>query len=240
MPRQYYLATHIHVCCTGRYCIFLDLRKDRYFSIAESLLAPLTPYIHEWTITAPPQTYTGSDLSIDEAQLAGSLLTCGVLKLDAARAKPARRLITPAPTGDVPSLLDEHRIRGGSQVSTRVWRSLTYAHAQLTCWSLRRIIATTTRRKRARKGSRPAAELSTVISLIGNFMRYRPYFPRSHLCLFDSLALVHFLATYGIYPDWVFGVREDPFSAHCWVQLGTLTLNDFKDRVALYTPILAA
>lgn len=241
MPRQYYLATHVHVCCTGRYCIFLDLRKDRYFSIAKSSFAPLTPYIHGWNITAPPETYVSSDLSIEGAQLAASLLTCNVLRVDSNRAKPARSLVTAAVTGDVQSLLDEHGIHEDSLVSRqRVWLSLFYAQAQLTCWPLHRIISRIVRRKSARKGTSATLDLSHILSLMSCFTRHRPYFPRSYLCLFDSLALIHFLAAYNVYPDWVFGVREDPFSAHCWIQLDTVTLNDFQDRVAPYTPILVA
>jgi hypothetical protein len=58
------------------------------------------------------------------------------------------------------------------------------------------------------------------------------------VCLFDSLALIHFLAQYGLYPDWVFGVSADPFEAHCWVQAGQVVLNDTVERVSAFTPIL--
>ncbi len=70
------------------------------------------------------------------------------------------------------------------------------------------------------------------------FLKYRPLFPRDYLCLFDSLALVRFLSGYDLYPDWVFGVQEDPFRAHCWVQAGEVVLNDHLDNVAVYTPIM--
>lgn len=32
----------------------------------------------------------------------------------------------------------------------------------------------------------------------------------------------------------VFGVKLDPFSAHCWVQIGDLLLNDRADQVARF------
>jgi hypothetical protein len=36
----------------------------------------------------------------------------------------------------------------------------------------------------------------------------------------------------------VFGVREAPFTAHCWVQDGAVVLNDHLENVDLYTPIM--
>jgi hypothetical protein len=74
--------------------------------------------------------------------------------------------------------------------------------------------------------------------LVRSFQVLRPIFPRRYLCLFDSLALVNFLAGYGIHPDWIFAVREDPFTAHCWVQQGGVVLNDEVEHISLYTPIM--
>ena len=62
---------------------------------------------------------------------------------------------------------------------------------------------------------------------------------RSYLCLFDSLALIHFLARFRVFPDWVFGVTADPFEAHCWVQTGGVVLNDTVERVSAFTPIMS-
>jgi hypothetical protein len=70
------------------------------------------------------------------------------------------------------------------------------------------------------------------------FERLRLFYPRSYLCLFDSLALIHFLARFDVYPDWVFGVNADPFEAHCWVQAGNVVLNDTVARVSGFTPIM--
>jgi Transglutaminase-like superfamily len=76
-------------------------------------------------------------------------------------------------------------------------------------------------------------------ALIGDFAAMRYIFPRSYLCLFDSLALVHFLAAYGQFPTWVFGVDAEPFTAHCWLQEGSILLNDTLANVSRYTPIMA-
>jgi hypothetical protein len=57
-------------------------------------------------------------------------------------------------------------------------------------------------------------------------------------CLYDSLALLEFLARYRIYPDWVFGVQTRPFAAHCWVQQGDIVFNDTVEHVTGYSPIM--
>ena len=56
--------------------------------------------------------------------------------------------------------------------------------------------------------------------------------------LYDSLALLEYLARYGIYADWVFGVQTRPFAAHCWVQHGDIVFNDTVEHVSGYTPIM--
>lgn len=84
-----------------------------------------------------------------------------------------------------------------------------------------------------RRHTRSAFDLALTFAAI------RPQFPQNYLCLFDSFALFLFLARHGVSTTWVFGVRENPFDAHCWVQTETMILNDFADRVAAYTPIMA-
>jgi hypothetical protein len=96
---------------------------------------------------------------------------------------------------------------------------------------------------RARKSHNVAragpADFERARSLVSVFDRLRWYYPRSYLCLFDSLALIHFMARFGVFPDWVFGVVADPFEAHCWVQAGSVVLNDTVERVSAFTPIMS-
>lgn len=80
--------------------------------------------------------------------------------------------------------------------------------------------------------------LEAALPLLAVFDRLRLFYPRPYLCLFDSLALIHFLARFDLYPDWVFAVRADPFEAHCWVQADAVVLNDTVERVASLHPIM--
>lgn len=71
------------------------------------------------------------------------------------------------------------------------------------------------------------------------FQYLRPYYIRKYLCLYDSLALLEFLAHYRIFPQWVFGVTGQPFNAHCWIQESDCVLNDTLEHVRGFTPIMA-
>jgi hypothetical protein len=75
--------------------------------------------------------------------------------------------------------------------------------------------------------------------LVESFIRFRVFaFSSRNECLFDSLALLEFLARYDIHPDWIFGVQTRPFAAHCWVQSDDVVFNDTVENVSVYTPIM--
>jgi len=79
-----------------------------------------------------------------------------------------------------------------------------------------------------------AAELITA------YYRFRPYLlVGRESCLFDSLALLNFLASFSLFPQWIFGVQMRPFVAHCWVQHENAVLNDTPERVRDYVPIMS-
>jgi hypothetical protein len=56
--------------------------------------------------------------------------------------------------------------------------------------------------------------------------------------LFDSLALAAFLVRAGDRPEIVFGVRNPPFAAHCWLEAQGRILNDETDYCAAFVEIL--
>lgn len=64
-----------------------------------------------------------------------------------------------------------------------------------------------------------------------------PWLPLEGECLVRSALLMSYLRRCGLSASWVFGVRLWPFSAHCWVQLDAVCLNDDVERLAAYAPI---
>ncbi|MFX7883059.1 lasso peptide biosynthesis B2 protein, partial [Acinetobacter baumannii] len=58
------------------------------------------------------------------------------------------------------------------------------------------------------------------------------------LCLPDSIAFLRFAIRRGYAPRLVFGVEAFPFTAHCWVQDGSVVLTDALDHASRFKPIL--
>lgn len=69
------------------------------------------------------------------------------------------------------------------------------------------------------------------------FRNARRFVPIRGNCLSDSLALMRWLLAQGNSATLVFGVKLDPFAAHCWVQSGDVILNDRPERVERFAPI---
>lgn len=61
---------------------------------------------------------------------------------------------------------------------------------------------------------------------------------RTDQCFAISIALFRTLVRRGISASLVIGVKTGPFSAHCWVQVGSIIINDDRDLVANFVPIL--
>jgi hypothetical protein len=139
------------------------------------------------------------------------------------------------------SLLSEKR---RLDPAVRIGHSVAFARASLKAsWKLRlQSIQQTVRGVAIRKNQRghpQTANDRTLRELVAVFHHFRPYYAREYLCLYDSLALVEFLAHNHLFPLWVFGVKTEPFSAHCWVQECDFVLNDSVEYVCGFTPIMA-
>jgi hypothetical protein len=114
-----------------------------------------------------------------------------------------------------------------------------FAKLALRAWRFERVILRVKRRKAARGPQQGPLDASRARSLVEAFIRYRIYlFSSKDECLYDSLALIEFLARHGIYPDWRFGVQTRPFAAHCWVQQDDVVFNDTVEHVSGFTPIM--
>jgi len=83
--------------------------------------------------------------------------------------------------------------------------------------------------------TRPDAQCITAAHRIA---RARTFVPQARHCLTDSLAIMRLLAAQRAPAMLVFGAKLDPFAAHCWVQSGTMLLNDHVDTIRRFTPVL--
>lgn len=71
------------------------------------------------------------------------------------------------------------------------------------------------------------------------FDRARRFAPVRPRCLPDALAYVRKARRRGHPADLVFGVKLQPFEAHCWAQCGNLVLTDPLERVRRFQVVLA-
>ena len=82
-------------------------------------------------------------------------------------------------------------------------------------------------------------DTTRTAELVAIFRRLRIYaFTASGHCLFHSLALRHFLASYSVFPSWVVGVKTNPFAAHSWLQLNHYVMDATPEELGSFTPIL--
>ncbi|MCD9026777.1 lasso peptide biosynthesis B2 protein [Luteimonas sp. BDR2-5] len=76
-----------------------------------------------------------------------------------------------------------------------------------------------------------------LISAASLFHRARAYVPVEPSCLLDSVSLARFLARRRLSASIVFGISAEPFSAHCWLQVADLALNETVSAANEHTPI---
>ena len=236
-----FLQSHVFICQGKRHWVILDVKRDKYLCVDRSQFEALGPSLQGWAQPANVSASDGTAVSEAAAGLANSLLAVGILSDRATHARDARPTAYPLPTeaidpdsppGPGPRRSSATHAASFFFSSSRASRELQRQRFQLTIEAVRA--------RKERNASRAGrADFERTRSLVAVFERLRLFYPRSYLCLFDSLALIHFLAHFHVYPDWVFGVNEDPFEAHCWVQVGNIVLNDTVARVSSFIPIMS-
>lgn len=242
------LADDVFLCLTGDRIVFLDLRRNKYLclnqqhsQVALSLFDRPTNLCTEsqrsvgrlsQSVAKSPPAVDGDVRSIMQALIEQGLL-------EERREDEGR---TTSPTVEAPT----HALsRDRSELSTaktlrhapNFLRSTLIASWKLKSYSMQQTVRSVQRRKQQR-GDAYNKEFTFTSDLAAIFQHLRPYYPRKYLCLYDSLALLEFLAGYDIFPEWVFGVTAEPFNAHCWVQDNHRVLNDSVEFVRGFTPIM--
>jgi hypothetical protein len=242
---RYALADHVFVCLNGEHLVLLDLKEDRYWALEASQTAGLAALVSGWPVKTLPNAEPANiaaaegDSSSPEANAAlevlhgRGLLTEGI---------PPGKDATPVnPTPPARELISETETSAGPRLGS--WLSFfissAFAKFALRTWPFERVIQRVRRRKQLLGSRSDGLDMERARKLVEAFMRYRVFlFSSKDECLYDSFALLEFLARHGIYPDWVFGVQTRPFAAHCWVQQDDIVFNDTVEHVSGYTPIM--
>jgi hypothetical protein len=236
--QPYLLAPHVYPCISGQHVVLMDLERDKYVAVAPA--HRLAAWVRGWPVGSMHAADSSHDSDAGADALVAQMLAHGMLVSDPHIGKPAVPVSAArAACSLVEFDLDTRPPSGGSLL----WRfGSSYLQAKLAL-KLRPIqtIVESVRDRKTRRSGGGAREVDPVRlrELVGAFTRLRPlFYTLRSACLLDSLTMVRFLAAEGVHPDWVFGVKTEPFDAHCWVQHGEAVLNDAPDRVRQYSPIL--
>jgi Transglutaminase-like superfamily len=242
MIARYGLANHVFVCANEDYVVVLDLKQDRYFTLDVARTAPLAPLLPGWpapTASADPGVDPSAVPALTAEEAAAPLLRQGWLLELPAVSKEATPARLPSPEAELLGGMAVHSARIGARAMLNFVFAAVFAKLALRFWPFERVIRRVARRKAAHPGASHPLDVARARQLVDIFGRLRVFlFSHREKCLHDSLAQLEFLARYGIFPSWVFGVRARPFVAHCWVQYEDIVFNDTVEHVVGYVPIM--
>ncbi len=240
---QYWLAQHVHLCVTDDHVVLLDLKRDKYLGVGPKQMQALAARVKGWPVlpaaAAEPAQAEG---------MIGKMIAAGMLVTDPATGKEARPVAMPRPEATLTQVDFDRRpqvsltqLAGFVRASIGARLALRYQPIEAVVERVRRRKAAfvSSWRRRSNGHSVQPVDFDAARAPVEAFLHLRPLlFGARDQCLFDSLALLDFLARRGFFPTWVFGVQTAPFAAHCWVQEGDVVFNDTPDHVRRYAPIL--
>lgn len=237
---SFYLSEHVFFCLADNRYVFLDLRSDEYLCLGRKHTNSMKCLLRERQITGGG-SIAGLAQGIEDLNsrpVLEALLNRRLLVEGDVNGKLPIPTHFPVPSASTMERVDEPRPRIGPSHVWHFFAGAATASAQLRWGSIQHTVRTVAARRSTRTAISATDDIGAIHRLFGVFNKLRPYYPRPYLCLFDSLALLYFLARYDAFPNWVYGVKLEPFAAHCWVQAGGLVINDIIDNVRDYTPIM--
>jgi len=236
----FWLPKHVHFCSTETGVIFLDLRADRYFGLSDAQARVLQTVVEGWSATGLATPAEDSANHERACTVAEQLFEMGLLTRDARQGRLARPASAPqeylmGAAGLALELRRKIRLRDVARFAM----ACISAAVSLRFLELETVVRRATARKVRHQGSQttPPENLNEIVAAFRTLRSYT--FTARGKCLFHSVALINFLAAYGIYPTWVIGVRTSPFGAHSWVQHGKYVLDATPESMCFYTPILS-
>jgi hypothetical protein len=234
---QYSLAPNVFACVHRGTTVLLDLKRDKYISVDPETGARLQGLVAGW----PGTLETGSATALGEGdevkRILHDLCSRGLLSPDAHYLET--RVSAPAPRTELTgNALGIDSSITGSDVA-RFIKAYLRAKARVRLLSLENL---TLRKKQLDQSCRcKSHNLSEdqILQLCWKHAWLRPWFyAATDVCIFECLVLLEFLAQFDCTLRWVFGVRTEPFSAHCWLQHGQAVVNDTVENVCRFTPIM--
>lgn len=228
--RRCYLAKTAYLCIHGDHLIFMDTASGKYTGLSLPEARKVSQWIEGWPIEA------GTESDPDTLQ---ELLEEGLLTTDVSAGKDAQPLnikLSRINLADFSS--DELPIIRLKDVRLYL-RCFAYAFISIRVRTLSKIVARIEHRKAQHPNRSKPINIEQLLKHMRTFSLLQVLTPvKKDTCLLYALALVEFLAPYGIFPDLIFAVRGKPFTAHALVQMGDYALTDdpttFRDMSLLF------
>jgi Transglutaminase-like superfamily len=243
LEAHYFMSPLIFASVTRHGVVLLDLKHNRYLGLGYSDALVLSKHVQGFPrldqraeFGVLPEVDHSDDAAILETFMRRGIVTTrhtrrgnivsNVVSLQGSLVSIGDEITAPAvsPSRHVPAFL----------------YSLICSSACLRCVPLRFIVQHVYGRHSSAIAKGCSFSVSKASALVDAFRLIRPYFfLAKENCLLHALTLVNFLAYYGEFPLWVFGVSSDPWTAHSWVQQDHYLLDCNPENVCGLEPILA-
>lgn len=220
---HYVVHNNLSFCQIGEHFVFLDIDKDKYFCLPAPMEQALASHLDEGRMLDPRVSKLLERHTLSDRHNPAIRNIKGI--------KPAGRSAMETP-------LPEKRLR--PFVLLEVLVIVLCTKLELKFFTLKHVLDGLCVEKHHQMTQvKPSIVLleRRLSDAAAIYRRARLYVPINMRCLLDSLAMAKFLRRRQLHTHIVFGVALDPFSAHCWVQLGDLVLNDTVGNVNSHTPI---
>jgi hypothetical protein len=216
----------VHACFAANRTIFLDMKRGTYFGLDPEKTELLRHALDD-----------SCEAEASAPAIAAELIGMGLLTTS----RNASKTFLP-PNANAPEVSLLPLIDAPPRISAaRVVRFLAISGSVALRLKLRPLEHSLSHlaRRKSRSTSRSTTDLDRARDLTKTFIHLRPFaYAARNRCLLDSLALAEYLASYGIRATCIFGVRANPFEAHCWVQIGGHVVNETPEIAKRYAPIL--
>lgn len=210
------LSTWLSSCEIGDLTIFLDVRRDRYLAIP----SVIAKEVRERHYSKVPTKI------LDQIQAWGwtEAADSGIFE---------QKTAIPQATEELSAITRDGPISYGL-IRSAFFSVFVTKWAQKVLrleWLLNRISMA--------NASAPVAQGASMAQIVRAFEATDRVIFGAKACLTRSLALHRLLAANGHRSALVFGVRLNPFRAHCWLQQNNVVINDTIEQIGMFRPLRA-
>lgn len=214
------LRDNLHWCISSGRVIFLDVEADRYFCLPSRAEAAFLRVAYG---EIDPEAAEDLQPLIGRGLLIEDQLSSGIRPKQSV--EPASGDL-PLEAGRRPNAIELARAFASELAIGRLLRKRSFAQV------LDGIVA------HPAKGAAPVHVDATLRGIVSASVAISLVLRAADRCLVRAIAVHAACRRRGINPKLMFGVRMNPFGAHCWVQLGSTVLVGEFEQVRLYTPIM--